>query len=50
MLTASVQKGKALTPNKCPGYDTKLFDGEAPATLKNVKYLFIVITPRFTLT
>ena len=35
-------------PKKCPGYDTKLSDGDAGA-LGNVEYPFIAITPRSTL-
>ena len=36
----------------CPGYDSKLSDGEAPVLelWGNVEYSIIVITPRSTLT
>ena len=30
MPTAPLQRGKTPTPNDCPGYDTKQFDGEVP--------------------
>ena len=30
MPTASLQKGKTLPFNECPGYDTKQSDGETP--------------------
>ena len=36
-------------PNKCPEYDTEPSDGEA-GDLGNVEYLFIIITPRSTMT
>ena len=32
-MTASLQRGKT-PPNKCPGYDTKHFDGEASVILE----------------
>ena len=32
--TAPLQKVKAPTPNKCPGYDTKQSDGEVPVMLE----------------
>ena len=38
-------------PNKCPTYDIKQSDGEAPVILElwgNVEYSFIAIVPRFT--
>ena len=30
-MTASLQKGKTLPDDECPGYDIKASDGEAPA-------------------
>ena len=40
MSTASLQKGKTTTPNKCPGYDTKLSD----VASGNVEYPFIAVS------
>ena len=33
-LTASLQKDKTSSPNKCPGYDVKKSDGEIPVMLE----------------
>ena len=30
----SLQRGKNLTPNECPGYDIKQLDAEAPVILE----------------
>ena len=38
------------TPNEFPGYDIKPSDGEVPALIWNVEYLFIAMAPRFILT
>ena len=45
-------KGLIPPPNRCPGYDIKQSDGKTPALgdLGNVKYPFIAIAPRSTLT
>ena len=34
MPTAPLQWGKTCPPNKCPEYDTKQSDGEAPVILE----------------
>ena len=36
--------------SKCPGYYTKLSDGETPGALRNVKYPFIATPLKYTLT
>ncbi len=43
--------GKTPPTNECPGYDTKQSDGKGSGygALGNVKYPFIALTPRSTL-